>query len=185
MIFSRRKNKLDLNLQKTRQSLLRVAFAWCNNETLAEDLVHEALTKALKNQHQINDPTKSEAWIFKILNNCWLEYLRKSRPSENIDDMFIVDPRNTEQQTEQLQIVDKVRHAVAQLPNAQRQVVTLVDLKGFSYNEVASILDIPAGTVMSRLNRARATLKQKLIHYQPESTDKNTRPSSGSLRAVK
>ena len=94
--------------------------------------------------------------------------------------MVIIDENSPETETRQLQIVDKVRKAVATLSEGQRQVVTLVDLEGFSYVEVATILDIPIGTVMSRLCRARKTLKDMLISEYGEPKEKDR-----ALRRIK
>ena len=68
---------------------------------------------------------------------------------------------------EQQDIVSRVRAMIATLPVGQRQVITLVDLAGFSYIEIANILDIPVGTVMSRISRARNALRKKLADYDP------------------
>lgn len=94
--------------------------------------------------------------------------------------MVLVDPAVTEDKILQLQIVERVRYAISRLPNGQKQVVTLVDLQGFSYAEVAEILNIPTGTVMSRLNRARQSLKDYLLSFQQE-----LRTTDRKLRSVK
>ncbi|MBT8439494.1 MAG: RNA polymerase sigma factor [Gammaproteobacteria bacterium] len=154
--------------KKIRASLLRVACSWCNDMALADDLVQEALTLALKKQHQLREVDKFESWMFSILNNCWRGHLRKLRETVDIDDVVLYEPRETEGNMLEMQIVDKVRLAISTLPNGQRQVVTLVDLQGFSYAEVAEILNIPVGTVMSRLNRARQALKEQLLSLKQE-----------------
>jgi len=154
--------------KKIRASLLRVACSWCNDMALADDLVQEALTLAFKNQHQLREVDKFESWMFTILNNCWRGHLRKLRETVDIDDIVLQDPRHTEGNIHQMQIVEKVRLAISGLPNGQRQVVTLVDLQGFSYAEVAEVLNIPVGTVMSRLNRARKALKEQLLSLKQD-----------------
>ncbi len=137
--------------KKIRASLLRVAYSWCNDMSLADDLAQEALILALKKQHQLREIDKFESWMFSILNNCWRGHLRKLKDNVDIDDIVLHEPRETEGNILEMQIVEKVRLAISTLPNGQRQVVTLVDLQGFSYAEVAEILSIPVGTVMSRL----------------------------------
>ena len=154
--------------KKIRASLLRVACSWCNDPTLADDLVQEALALALKKQHQLREVDKFESWMFSILSNCWRGHLRKQKDTVDIDDVVLYEPHETEGDILEMQIVDKVRHAISTLPNGQRQVVTLIDLQGFSYAEVAEVLNIPVGTVMSRLNRARQALKEQLLSLQRE-----------------
>lgn len=164
-------------IKNIRPSLVRVAYSWCGSSSLADDLAQDALTIALKKHHQLREIEKFDRWIFTILNNCWREYLRKQKDTVNIDELVLLDPLETETKIADLQIIEKVRHAIAKLPNGQRQVVTLIDLQGFSYTDVAETLDIPTGTVMSRLSRARQNLKGHLLSLQQElsTTDKKLR----------
>lgn len=166
--------------RKIRASLVRVAYSWCNDMALANDLAQEALLTALRKQDQLREIDKFESWVFSILNNCWRGYLRKHKENIDIDDIVLHEPRETETGIMELQIVEKVRLAITNLPNGQRQVVTLVDLQGFSYAEVAEILGIPVGTVMSRLNRARQNLKDQLL-----SLKQDLNLNSSKLRSVK
>lgn len=130
---------------------------------LADDLVQEALILALQKIHQLNNDEAFNGWIYTILNNVWLGYLRKSRPTEDIDNIVVADSASPEHEILMQQVDFMVRSAMAGLPNAQRQVVSLVDLDGLSYSEVADILQLPIGTVMSRLNRARTALGSSII----------------------
>lgn len=150
-------------LESSRMRLYRVAFSWCHNAALADDLVQETLVKAYKKADQLRDPEAGQSWLFSILHNCYKDHFRRARETESIDHHELVEHSTPESESGELQIVAKVRHAIGHLPEAHRQVVTLVDLEGFSYIEVAEILDIPIGTVMSRLCRARGTLKDKLL----------------------
>lgn len=158
-------------MEKMRPKLYRVAFSWSHDAALADDLVQETLVKALKNTGQLRDPALFNSWLFSILANCWRDHFRKDRKMEDIDDLE--DYRCTtlttpEDDHSQAQIVSKVRDAVAKLPIGQRQVLTLVDLEEFPYIEVAAILSIPIGTVMSRLSRARQSLKFLLNELAPQ-----------------
>lgn len=135
-----------------------MALAWCHDPMLADDLVQEAMMLALQKVHQLKDDAAFDGWIYTILHNAWYGYLRKTRPSEDIDKIVIADEASPEHEVLLQQIDFLVRSAMAKLPNAQRQVVSLVDLDGLSYSEVAAILQVPIGTVMSRLNRARSSL---------------------------
>jgi RNA polymerase sigma-70 factor (ECF subfamily) len=152
----------------SRDRLYRMAYAWTHNPTLADDLVQQALCKALKNQKQLKDPAAAEAWLFRILSNCLKDYHRAKREVLSDDELVVVEEKTPETETEELQLVRKVRKAVQQLPLAQRQVITLVDLEGFTYASVAEILEIPVGTVMSRLCRGRRALKEILTDIRPE-----------------
>lgn len=178
--FPRASREFRSHLKQSKASLTRIALSWSNDPSLADDLAQEAITRALKKHFQLKDINKFECWIFSILNNCWREHLRRIKPTADIDELVLYSEKNTENEIEKLQIVDRVRTAIEKLPIGQRQVITLVDLQEFSYAEVAETLDIPTGTVMSRLNRARKNLKQNLVSLHNELSSQNSQ-----LRAVK
>jgi RNA polymerase sigma-70 factor (ECF subfamily) len=150
--------QLHHQISEHRPALYRTALAWTGDAMLADDLVQEALTLAMDKSHQLKDEAKLRPWLFTILGNCWRQYLRKKREYLDLDNIELVCDDCPDSQMEQDSKIRKVREAVAALPIAQREVVSLVDLNGFSYAEVASILGIPVGTVMSRLSRARKSL---------------------------
>jgi len=170
-------------LKEARSRLYRVAYAWCHNPALADDLVQETLAKALKHSSQLRDPKARDAWLFTIMANCHRDHHRKQREMDDIDEIEICDETTPESRSSQSQVVGKVRYAIAQLPAGQRQVVTLVDLEGFSYVEVAQILEVPIGTVMSRLCRARNAMKALLMAEFQKTVANST--GKGSLRRVK
>lgn len=143
--------------------LYRIAFSWCHNAALADDLVQDTLTKAMQKSSQLRDPKAGDAWLFTILSNCYKDHFRRLRETEDVDNIELLNNQTPETTTSQQETINSVRHAISQLPENQRQVVTLVDLEGFSYTEVAAILEIPVGTVMSRLCRARKSLRQSLL----------------------
>ena len=154
-------------LEASRERLYRLAYAWSHDPHLSDDLVQEAMAKALKNAGQLRDPKAMNTWLFRILTNCWRDHFRRARPTVNVDDIVYCHEDTPERRHGQHEIVTRVRAAVGRLPLAQRQVLTLVDLEGFSYIEVAEIVDCPIGTVMSRLSRARRALKQHLLDLGP------------------
>jgi RNA polymerase sigma-70 factor (ECF subfamily) len=149
-------------LEQHRQRLYRIAYAWTHNAALADDLVQETLAKALTKSAQLRDPNASSAWLYSILANCYADHFRRLRATEEIDEETLTHDVTPERESDRQQVVGRVRAAVAKLSDGQRQVVTLVDLEGFSYVEVAQILSIPIGTVMSRLCRARLALREHL-----------------------
>lgn len=155
-------NRLDRQLSEQRPRLHRMALAWCGDPILADDLVQDTLTKALEKQEQLKDEERLGAWLYRILHNCWMEYLRTQKPTLDIDEVELTCTDCPEKQFADDQLAEQVRAAVEALPIGQRQVMTLVDLEGCSYEQVALILDIPQGTVMSRLSRARETMKKRL-----------------------
>jgi RNA polymerase sigma-70 factor, ECF subfamily len=155
-----RKVALVRRIEGSRAKLYRMAYAWSHDAMLADDLVQEAQMLALQKIEQLKDEAAFDGWIYTILNNVWLGYLRKSRPSEDIEKIVISDNNTPEHEMLVRQIDILVKDAMQGLPNAQRQVVSLIDLDGLSYSEVSSILQVPIGTVMSRLNRARSALSK-------------------------
>lgn len=165
--FLGRHAALRERLSPLRPALVRLALMQCHDRALADDLAQEALAKALAAASQLRDADKLRPWLFGILMNCWRDHLRARRPSEDIDEIeesaLQADGGDgPEQAASRRQTVQRVRAAVALLPVGQREVLALVDLESCSYAEVAQILAIPIGTVMSRLSRARAALRVTL-----------------------
>lgn len=154
----------------SRDRLYRMAYAWTHNPHLADDLVQQTLCKALNSQRQLKDMGAVEAWLFRIMSNSLKDYYRAKREVLSPDEIIIADNRTPEHETEEQQLVSTVRQAVQKLPLPQCQVITLVDLEGFTYASVAEILEIPVGTVMSRLCRGRRALKDFLTDIRPQLT---------------
>lgn len=153
------------SIETLRPTLYRIAYAWCHDAALADDLVQETLSRAWTRRAQLRDPAALKPWAVSIMNHCWMDHLRARRDFDDVADWqdALESPVDTpETCCDREQIVACVRAAVARLPLGQRQVLTLVDLEEFGYAEVARILEIPVGTVMSRLSRARAGLKALL-----------------------
>lgn len=142
--------------------MFRIAFAWCHDEMLADDLVQDTLVKALLRLKQLRNPDVLESWVISILNNVWRDYLRRKKEFTDIDDLVYCSEDEPDHLHERDRTVHQVRLAISQLPMGQRQVVALVDLEGLTYNQVSQVLEIPVGTVMSRLNRARKMLMNQL-----------------------
>ena len=161
--FFTRNTELQQRLAESRERLFRIAYSWCHDAALADDLVQETLEKALKKGNQLKDPKALNTWLFTILNNCWRDHFRRQRETVDIDELSFSSQITPEDEGHRHQLIGKVHAALETLPPNQRQVVTLVDLEGCSYIEVAEILDIPIGTVMSRLCRARRALKDRLL----------------------
>lgn len=158
---SRKQRELAEQIEGSRARLYRLAFAWCHDAALADDLAQEALARGLSRLEQLRESARLMSWLFAILNRCWIDHLRARRA--DVDDEILAelpsDLPGPDRHAERQETVSRVRVAIAALPLGQRQVVTLVDLEDFSYAEVAEVLAIPIGTVMSRLCRARESLR--------------------------
>lgn len=154
-------------LERHRGLLYRIAYSWCHNPSLADDLVQEALLKALRKAKQLKNTNAIKGWLSKILANCWYDHLRQSKEMVGLENLPYDEQTVTPNENDRQDIINRVRTMIAQLPMGQRQVITLVDLAGHSYAEIAEILDIPVGTVMSRICRARSALKKSLAEYDP------------------
>ena len=158
MLFGFGRSKIEA----LRPLLYRIAYAWCHDAALAEDLTQESLSKAWLSRAQLREEKALKGWLITILNRCWIDHLRARHTCDDIEDWsetLETGQDGPEAACGRKQIIDCVRVAVARLPLGQRQVLTLVDLEECTYLEVAEILEIPVGTVMSRLSRARAMLK--------------------------
>ena len=157
-------------LEKRWLRLYRVAYAWCHDPDLSSDLVQETMQKALKSSQQLQKAEALDAWLYTILTNCWRDHCRRSKETVEFNEEELIDVSSADDDSERAMVVNQVRKAIAGLTQDQREVVTLVDLEGMSYAEVASVLNLPIGTVMSRLCRARRQLKDVLqvIKAEPE-----------------
>ena len=160
---------LKRRIADSRDRLYRVALSWCGDEMLADDLVQEAIETGIRKRRQLRDESKLFSWLYRILNNAWYAHLRNNRKHEILNDDMPTDDIGPFSSYQELELVTRVRTAVALLPRNQRQVVSLVDLGGLAYCEVAETLEIPIGTVMSRLHRARKGLLAKLGKAPPAS----------------
>jgi len=155
-----------------REPLYRLAYSWCHDAALADDLVQETMLRALGRAGQLRDQARLKGWLCAILANCLKDYYRGTGPLEPLDDEMPSHAESPEAASASHQLAARVRAEIGRLPLGQRQVVTLVDLEGFSYAEVGEILEVPIGTVMSRLCRAREALRQRLMDFAAARNDK-------------
>ena len=162
-----------------RNKLYRIAYSWCHDPALADDLVQETIYKALKNASRLRDVATLDSWLYRILYNCWHDYLRVKGRNVEFVEMHDEDQSDHSENYQQAQIVKRVRASVEQLPLPLREVVTLADFAGFSYTQIAEITGVQIGTVMSRLFRARKNLKQQLLEFGADES------SEFKLRSVK
>jgi RNA polymerase sigma-70 factor (ECF subfamily) len=141
--------------------LRRFAYALAGSKDAGDDLVQAACERALKNADRFQPGTRMDSWMFRIIQNLWLDdrRRRKVRGAEvDPDTLALSDQGASARQAEDRATLDKIRATVDALPDDLRLVLALVALEGRTYREVAEALEIPIGTVMSRLSRARALL---------------------------
>ncbi len=145
--------------------LRRFALSLAGNMPDADDLVQAACVKALRNAAQFTPGTRMDSWMYRIVQTLWLDECRKSslrRPPVDPTEIELSDEGKAARLPEDRMMLALARRAMADLPPGQREVLALVAVEGLSYREAAETLDVPVGTIMSRLSRARATLLPKL-----------------------
>src|ERR1700674_275422 len=148
--------------------LRRYARALARDVAAADDLVQDCLARALGKLHLWQDGTDLRAWLFTILHNQYVNHVRRAIREGAPVGLSETEPMLTQapHQGKRLELRDLER-AIARLPEEQRAVILLVGLEGMRYEEVADILDVPIGTVRSRLSRGRETLR-RLIGSVPD-----------------
>ncbi len=145
------------------KGVIGVVYRMCGDPRLAEDAAQEAFMRVWQNLNKYDPQHAFRSWLYRIAANAALDALRRERPSVEIDDLPLADPRPTpEQAAESDQRTARVRQAVARLSEPLRWVLVLREYEQLSYQEIAAALDIPLGTVMSRLNTARIQLRREL-----------------------
>lgn len=164
--------------------LYSAALRMTRNPADAEDLVQETYLRAYRGFDSFQEGTNLKAWLYRILTNTYINQYRaaKRRPEqsdiEDVEDLYLyrrlggleaaMTGRSPE--TELLEGIPdaEVKEALESLPEQFRMAVLLADVEGFAYKEIADILDIPIGTVMSRLHRGRKQLQKRLWDYAVE-----------------
>ncbi|MFN4128588.1 MAG: RNA polymerase sigma factor [Paracoccaceae bacterium] len=145
--------------------LRRFALSLAGNLQDADDLVQGACEKALKNRLQFQAGSRMDSWMYRIVQTLWLDDRRRHKvrgTSVDPDEAYLSDEGKAASLPEDRMMLAKVRSAMAQLPEGQREVLALVAIEGLSYREAADTLNVPVGTVMSRLSRARESLLPRL-----------------------
>lgn len=151
----------DSELEAMLPRLQRFAHGLTANRADADDLSQIALERALRAREQWQEGTRLDAWLYRIMRNCWIDTIRsrtrtsRIMASEEAGDHVGHDPRA---QIEAKIDLERLMEAMEQLPPEQREIVALVLIEGFGYRETAELLDLPIGTVSSRLVRGRTAL---------------------------
>jgi RNA polymerase sigma-70 factor (ECF subfamily) len=140
--------------------LRRFARALAGDAALADDLVQDCIERALRKQHLFDETRSLRTWLFTILRNLFISGLRRNRTSaaKSVDDIQAGEDAVRPEQESRLALSDIVM-ALDRLPSTHREVLLLVALEDMSYREIAEVTGVPVGTVMSRLSRARLSLR--------------------------
>ena len=160
------------------------AFVLAHNRTEAEDLVQETCLRALRAMGRLRADSNVKSWLFTILRNIWLNQLRQRRTTPELveldpDGRGANDPPETSKDPYAVYVseleCEQVRAAIEQLPIEFREIILLREYEELSYQEIATVLHCPPGTVMSRLARARSKLRELLAHVwvSPRSQEKD------------
>ena len=170
-------NIFDKEFMPNIDSMYNFAYRLTFDEDDAKDLVQETYLKAFRFINSFEQGTNAKAWLFRILKNSFInDFRKKSKEPSKVDYQEVETFYNSEDtdvsvttdlrvETIQDMIGDEISNALNSLAVDFRTVIILCDLEGFTYEEMAKILDIPIGTVRSRLHRARNLLKEKLQSY--------------------
>ncbi len=164
--------------------LYSAALRMTRNQADAEDLVQETYLRGFRSFHTFTEGTNLRAWLFRILTNAYINTYRakQRRPIESdladVEELYLyrrlgsmetaAASMSAEEQFLDLFTDDQVKQALEDLPENFRLPVLLADVDGFAYKEIAEILDIPIGTVMSRLHRGRKQMQRALYEYAME-----------------
>lgn len=161
-------------------ALYNFGYHLAYNDADANDLVQETFLKAYRFIDSYQEGTNAKAWLFRILKNAFInQYRKRSRQPQQVDyedfthyqegdDRGFSNVLDLREELFQNMMGDEISHALNSLPVDFRTVVLLCDIEGFTYEEIAKIMDIPIGTVRSRLHRARNMLKDQLRDYAKE-----------------
>jgi RNA polymerase sigma-70 factor, ECF subfamily len=163
-------------------ALYNTAYRMTRNAEDAQDLVQETYLKAYRYYDKFEEGTNFKAWLFKIMKNTFINNYRKKQQMPvhsdfaDIEESFetqvaedaVRQIKNPEQELLENVLDQDVQQAMDKLPPDYRMVVLLADLEGFSYKEIAEILEVPVGTVMSRLYRGRRLMEASMLEFARE-----------------
>jgi RNA polymerase sigma-70 factor (ECF subfamily) len=169
------KDRFERDVVPLLSGMYSSALRMTRNPADAEDLVQETFLRAYRGFAGFQEGTNLKAWLYRILTNTFINSYRKKQrepktvPDDNVEDWYLYDrlaaqSSEASAETTVLETMpdEDVKAALDALPEAFRMAVLLADVEGFSYKEIAGILDVPIGTVMSRLHRGRRALEKAL-----------------------
>jgi RNA polymerase sigma-70 factor (ECF subfamily) len=177
-----RKARFERDAFEFTNQLYAAALRYTKNPTDAEDLVQDTYAKAFVSFHQFEEGTNLKAWLYRILTTTFINNYRKDqrRPLQSnggeVEDWQLYDAAShtsDQGRSAEDEVLDNIadvdiKSALAAMPEEFRMAVYLADVEGFSYKEIADIVGVPTGTVMSRLHRGRKLLRESLADYAKE-----------------
>lgn len=172
--------KKRVRIQAYLQRLYGYAVSLARDHHQAEELVQECALRALTAKNIPRDEQAYRAWLFRILRNLFLDQVRHEKAvlSATEDEHFVPETEFWQGEKRFITVLN-VRLEMAKLPRAKREIITLIDFVGLSYAETAQLLDVPVGTVMSRISRARRMLLDAIgssnVHELPVKKRKGMR----------
>jgi len=156
-------------VRRHRKGVVNVVYRLCGNANLAEDAAQEAFIRAWQHLPSYRPRSPFRNWVYRIATNAARDVLRRERETVDVDAISVpASNGNPEAALETTERSRTVQQAVLALPPASREVLVLREYENLSYQEIADTLNIPIGTVMSRLNYARGKLRQSLAPYFQE-----------------
>jgi RNA polymerase sigma-70 factor (ECF subfamily) len=176
-----RKKRFESDALQYMNQLYAAALRYTKKPEDAQDLVQDTYAKAYTSFHQFEPGTNLKAWLYRVLTTTFINTYRKDQRRPQTSDSEMADWQIAEaashtsdqgKSTEDVVLENlpdsDIKQALAEIPEEFRMAVYLADVEGFSYKEIAEIVGVPSGTVMSRLHRGRKQLREKLTDYARE-----------------
>jgi len=154
--------------------LYQVCYRMLGNKQESEDIAQEAFVRAYMNLHTFDQKRKFSTWLYRIATNLCIDRIRKKKPDYYLDaevagteglDMYsqiAADEKLPEEQLEQMELQDRIQYEIGRLPDKYRSVIVLKYIEELSLQEISEILDMPLGTVKTRIHRGREALRKQL-----------------------
>ncbi|WP_341300911.1 RNA polymerase sigma factor SigW [Lysinibacillus sp. FSL H8-0500] len=154
--------------------LYQVCYRMLSNKQESEDITQEAFVRAYMNLHTFDQKRKFSTWLYRIATNLCIDRIRKKKPDYYLDaevagteglDMYsqiAADDQLPEEQLEQMELQDRIQYEIGRLPDKYRSVIVLKYIEELSLQEISEILDMPLGTVKTRIHRGREALRKQL-----------------------
>jgi len=153
-------------VRRNQEGVVSLVYRMCGDIELAEDAAQESFLRAWQNLSGYQPKAPFRNWLYRIAANVALDVLRRERATVDVDELPLVAVEDSpDDSLEMAERQEYVRRAVLALPTTSRVVLLLREYEGLSYKEIADVLNIPLGTVMSRLNYARSKLREALAPY--------------------
>jgi RNA polymerase sigma-70 factor (ECF subfamily) len=162
------RNAVEIALELNWSRLFGYALALTGDAESARDLLQQGALNALASVNVPSDRKGARAWLFKIVRNAWIDQYRRQKVRTEDDSPIPIEGTGWGYEDRVIAEIT-VRQGLSRIDPLQREVIELVDLWGFRYADAASILDVPVGTIMSRLSRARLSLLEAI-------SEENVRP---------